>query len=72
MSGRGSIQPKVLEHYEAVLSGAADRILRMAEGDLSHRHAMERDAMEVSRIQVTSDFSRAMRGFETSGRWLLW
>ena len=37
--------PAVLEHYEQTLSGAADRILLMAEKQLEHRQLLEHEAV---------------------------
>ena len=34
-------QPETLSGYEAIVPGAADRILRMAESHLAHRHDQE-------------------------------
>lgn len=36
--------PAVLEGYEKIEKGAADRILKMAEADLAHQHDMEKIA----------------------------
>ena len=33
--------PQILEGYEKILKGSADRIIRMAENQASHRQAME-------------------------------
>lgn len=34
--------PEILGHYERILSGSAERILKMAESQEKHRHDMER------------------------------
>jgi uncharacterized membrane protein len=34
--------PELLEHYEKVLPGGAERIFRMAENEQEHRHALEK------------------------------
>ena len=41
--------------YEAVQSGAADRILKMAEESLAHRHRMDERDSELERERLGSD-----------------
>lgn len=37
-----------MEHYERVLPGASDRLVRMAESEVEHRHGMERRGQFIS------------------------
>lgn len=37
-------------NYDAILPGSAERILSMAEREASHRHSMEKRAMEIDSI----------------------
>lgn len=39
--------PEMLEKYEAILPGAADRIIRMAENQLEHRTQIEKIAIKT-------------------------
>lgn len=48
-------KPAILQEYEAVLSGAADRILRMAEKQAEHRQLLEKTV-------IFGDSKRANRG----------
>lgn len=41
--------PEILNGYEQVLPGSADRIIRMAEGQASHRQAIERGEQQSER-----------------------
>ena len=62
-SYRGPLpQPDALGEYERILPGAADRILSMAESQSRHRQAMQKEAMELSRLEISSAFNRANRG----------
>lgn len=62
-SFRGPLpQPGALREYESILPGAADRILTMAENQASHRQAMEKEAVELTRFELSSGFTRANRG----------
>lgn len=47
--------PEVLGKYEAIQSGFAERIIRMAENEQAHRHAVEKSV-------VDSSFSEAHTG----------
>lgn len=38
--------PKILEGYERILPGAADRILKMAETAQSHKHTLGKDQQD--------------------------
>lgn len=40
--------PDALERYDAIIPGAAERILRMAESETAHRHQQENDAMRAN------------------------
>lgn len=39
--------PETLARYEQIEAGLANRIMQMAEGELAHRHDMERAALEA-------------------------
>lgn len=39
--------PKILEEYEKICIGAADRIVKMAEEESQHRHKMEEKALSA-------------------------
>ncbi len=40
--------PEILEKYEAIIPGAAERILSMAEREAKHRHQNESKALEAN------------------------
>ena len=44
--------PSILEGYERLLPGAADRILSMAEKEQQHRHQLEKDESVDNRLTV--------------------
>lgn len=49
VSFRGPLPPPALyEHYEEVLSGSADRILRMAEKEQDHRISWEQSELKAA------------------------
>lgn len=48
-------QPEILEKYDQIVPGAAERIIRMAEKEQSARH-------ELRTFGVTSEFSAIKRG----------
>lgn len=52
--------PEALANYEQASPGAADRILRMAEGQQQHRHGLERQA-------VSSEHRRSLLGGRCGG-----
>lgn len=39
--------PQMLEHYERILPGAAERIVRMAEEEWRHRHELDQKTREA-------------------------
>lgn len=46
--------PEDLQRYEALAPGAAERIIRMAEAEQSHRHALESKALEAdASVRIT-------------------
>lgn len=47
--------PEDLAHYEQICPGAADRIINMAEANMSHRHSMEKTLLK-------SDYGLRSRG----------
>ena len=51
--------PEEFAHYDRVVPGAAERILRMAESELQHRHEVEKSAI-VSSDQTESIAYRAL------------
>lgn len=44
--------PAALEHFERIAPGAAERVLRMAEQEQGHRHAIEAAAMHTQQETV--------------------
>ena len=40
--------PALLEHYDKIIPGAAERILAMAESETTHRHQQEAVAIEAN------------------------
>lgn len=40
--------PEILEHYNQILPGAAERIIRMAEQQGEHRRSLEKTAIEAN------------------------
>jgi len=40
--------PALLQHYESIVPGAAERILRIAESELGHRHLQEDFATQAN------------------------
>ena len=47
--------PDVLERYEDIVTGAADRIIALAEREAAHRHEMEHKAIEVQAADMRAD-----------------
>ena len=48
--------PDILERYDAIVPGAADRIIRMAEQDLEHAIEMQRSAVVLEQsVQARED-----------------
>lgn len=43
--------PAIIEKYDAVLPGAADRILKMAESQSAHRHELERTVIKQNGLK---------------------
>jgi uncharacterized membrane protein len=43
--------PEILEGYEKILPGLADRIMTMAETQLTHRHGLERGVILFDKIK---------------------
>ena len=48
--------PSHLEHYERVLPGAADRIVRMGESEQAARHIAEKDAIQLETFKTRWGF----------------
>lgn len=44
--------PAILQGYEAIVPGAAERILAMAESDMKHQHAIEFAALAAAEGEV--------------------
>jgi len=44
--------PEILQHYEQILPGAAERILVMAEEDAKHEHALEKSVLHLASEEV--------------------
>jgi uncharacterized membrane protein len=68
--------PNLLREYDAIVPGAAERILAMAENEGRHRHALESNAiqaninaqekqLQINELQVTSTFKS-----DRLGQWL--
>lgn len=51
--------PQILQGYEEVLLGSADRILAMAEQSQAHGHFMDRETLETERSYVAGMVSTA-------------
>ena len=60
------LSPNAMEGYEKVCSGAADRILAMAENDLKHKHEIEikeqASIVECRNKVLNSEISNFKRG----------
>ena len=54
--------PTVLSDYEAVLSGSADRIIKMAEQQQLHRHNLESLAFDAARADAIAGRKEAKIG----------
>jgi len=67
--------PEFLQKYNEILPGLADRLVRMAEKQEDHRHALERSAVkaEITRgyIGQASGLIVALTGLAIGG-WLLY
>ncbi len=57
--------PEVIERYERLLPGAADRVLALAEREQAQRHALETEAL---RAQIEDQ--RTVHSGRTRGQWL--
>jgi len=44
--------PEILQHYEQIIPGAAERILVMAEEDAKHEHALEKSALHLASEEI--------------------
>ncbi len=54
--------PGDLERYEAILAGAANRILKMAENAQANRHERDRQELEIERLAIAEDSKRSYLG----------
>ena len=54
--------PFVLEAYEKVLEGAAERILKRAESQTKHRQAMEQQTLSLQQQKLTFSHSEVRMG----------
>lgn len=54
--------PALLEHYEQVLPGSAERIVAMAEGESTHRRSCEQKALEADVALNNRDYDERRRG----------
>ena len=54
--------PQILERYDALLPGAADRILTMAESQAEHRRSLEACALEADIADVPLHRAQLRRG----------
>ena len=55
-------RPRDFAEYDSVLPGAAERILRMAEQEQSHRHSMEKEEARQYGQYLDSDIKVIFRG----------
>ena len=61
VSNSGPLPPaQELARYDAVVPGAADRIIKMAEKQMEHRHAMEQKIVEGSIASVAQGRTAAL------------
>jgi uncharacterized membrane protein len=44
--------PTILEEYEKIVPGAAERIIAMAESDMKHQQEMDREELRIAESQV--------------------
>lgn len=44
--------PLILEEYEKIVPGAAERIIAMAESDMKHQQEMDREELRIAESQV--------------------
>lgn len=54
--------PEILDRYEQILTGAADRIMAMAEDEAKHRHEMEKRSLEADINGMNADILDTKRG----------
>jgi uncharacterized membrane protein len=54
--------PELLDHYEKILPGGAERIFRMAEKEQDHRHALEKTLPELAKWGQRFGFFLGMAG----------
>jgi hypothetical protein len=54
--------PEILDRYEQILTGAADRIMAMAEDEARHRHEMEKMVLEADINGMNADILDTKRG----------
>ena len=54
--------PPVLQGYEDVQPGFAERIMQMAESENRHRQQMERDSLSAESVALREDLQRAKHG----------
>lgn len=52
----------MLQGYEDVQSGLAERIMLMAESESRHRQQMERDSLNAATVGLREDLQRARHG----------
>ena len=62
-SFRGPIpHPEILQRYEAILPGSAERILQMAEKEQAHRFELDDGQLECSKIVINNTAADSKRG----------
>ena len=54
--------PAHLDHYEAILPGAAERILTLAEGEAEHRREIEKGALAAEIMIATREKNQVAGG----------
>lgn len=65
---RGPLPPvDVLKGYESILEGAADRVVKMAEREQEHRHAIDNKGMELQKTHLDKEAEKTKRGQHIGG-----
>lgn len=68
--------PAVLQGYEQILPGAAERILRMAEQQAAHRHSLELKSINANisgadrQLELADKQLKAVYASDKLGQWL--
>ena len=54
--------PKLLAEYEKIVPGSGDRIIRMAEHQMAHRHQMESEAVSIDKLFLIGENRKSYFG----------